>query len=58
MLLAREMLTVELKIREEEKASGIDVEELSKLELALEEIINTFPLKIYKNLGSYGAFIF
>ena len=42
-----------LKIREEEeKASGIDVEELSKLELALEEIINTFPLKIYKNLGS------
>ena len=41
-----------LKIREEEKASGIEVEELSELDLALEEIINTFPLKIYKNLGS------
>ena len=41
-----------LKIREEEKASGINVEQLSKLELALEEIIHTFPLKIYKNLGS------
>ena len=41
-----------LKIREEEKASGINIEQLSKLELALEEIINTFPLKIYKNLGS------
>ena len=28
-----------LKIREEEKASGIEVEELSELDLALEEII-------------------
>ena len=41
-----------LKIREAEKASGIAVEELSELELALEEIINIFPIKIYKNLGS------
>ena len=29
----------ELKIREEEKASGIEVEKLSELDLALEEII-------------------
>ena len=28
-----------MKIREEEKASGIEVEELSELDLALEEII-------------------
>lgn len=29
-----------LKIREEEKASGIEVPELSELDLALEEIVN------------------